>query len=233
VAGFDGGAVQGYTYGVSLLFWLLSAGLMWWLAHRVGALEFWMTSAATLLNPILLIYVPFALQEGVLMVCCLPLLFVWAGAKDLDPSRRATLVMMLALLAYIIRSSLVWWLPLAAIYAGWLMWPQIRYPRGWLPWMVAVVFTGCLLVGPQIYISKHKSGSFNLSVDHAACPADCLGHYVAQVRDGRRRRALARRHVLVAVPGGARRGQDRRLLSQAPDARRVPDAGPCVCRLSL
>ncbi len=70
-----------YTYGVSLLFWLLSAGLMWWLAHRVGALTFWTTSAATLLNPILLVYVPFALQEGVLMVCCLPLLFVWAGCE--------------------------------------------------------------------------------------------------------------------------------------------------------
>ena len=161
VAGFDGGAVEGYTYGVSLLFWLVSAGLMWWLAHRVGALSFWLTSGATLLNPILLIYVPVALQEGVLMACCLPLLFVWAGAKDLDPSRRAALVAMLALLAYIIRSSLVWWLPLAAIYAAWLLWPQIRYPRGWLPWMIAVVFTGCLLVGPQIYVSKHKSGSFN------------------------------------------------------------------------
>jgi hypothetical protein len=59
---------------------------MWWLAHRVGALTFWMTSAATLLNPILLVYVPFALQEGVLMVCCLLLLFIWAAAKDLDPS---------------------------------------------------------------------------------------------------------------------------------------------------
>ncbi|MET0683291.1 MAG: hypothetical protein ABWZ29_08125 [Casimicrobiaceae bacterium] len=160
-AGFDGGAVERYTYGVTLLFWLVSSGLMWWLANRVRVLTFWMTSAATLLNPILLVYVPFALQEGVLMVCCLPLLFVWAGAKDMEPSRRAALVMMLALLAYIIRSSLVWWLPLAAIYAGWLLWPQIRHPRRWLPWTVFVVFAGCLLIGPQIHISNHKSGSFN------------------------------------------------------------------------
>jgi len=160
-AGFDGSAVARYAYGVSLVFWLVSAGLMWWLAQRVGARTFWTTSIATLLNPILLVYVPFALQEGVLMACCLPLLFVWTGAKDLDPARRATLVMMMALVAYIIRSSLVWWVPLAAIYAGWVLWTQIRRPRRWLPWMVAVVLAGCLLIGPQIYISKHKSGSFN------------------------------------------------------------------------
>ena len=160
-AGFDGSAVAGYAYGVSLVFWLVSAGLMWWLAHRVGARTFWTTSIATLLNPILLVYVPFALQEGVLMACCLPLLFVWTGAKDLDPGRRATLVMMMAIVAYIIRSSLVWWVPLAAIYSGWVLWTQLRPPRRWLPWTVAVVLAGCLLIGPQIYISKHKSGSFN------------------------------------------------------------------------
>jgi len=159
--GFGGGPVERYVYGISILFWLISVPLMWRLAGRVDRLTFLTTTAATLLNPFLLVYVPFALQEGVLVACCLPLLFAWVGAKDREPSRRAALVMMMALLAYVIRASLVWWLPVAASYAAWLLWPQIRHRRRWLPWTMAVVFAGCLLIGPQVYISSQKSGSFN------------------------------------------------------------------------
>ena len=86
---------------------------------------------------------------------------------------------------------------------------------------------------PDPYFESEIRLLQSLSVDHAACPADRLGHYVAQVRNGRRRRALAWPHLLVAVRGGARGGQDRRFLPQAPDARRVSDVGPRVCRLSL
>ena len=160
-AGFDGNPVERYTYGISILFWLASTGLTWWLSSRVSAPTLLGTTAATLLNPFLLVYVPFALQEGVLMVCCLPLLFVWVGAKNLEPARRAVLVMMMALFAYIIRSSLVWWLLPAAFYAGWVVWPQRRQPRRWLPALAAVIVAGCLLIGPQIYISDQKSGSYN------------------------------------------------------------------------
>ena len=95
------------------------------------------------------------------MACCLPLMFVWVGAKDLAPARRAALVMMMALIAYIIRSSLVWWLLPAACYAAWLVWPQIRHPRHWLPSIAAVAVAACLLIGPQVYISKQKADSFN------------------------------------------------------------------------
>ncbi len=159
--GVDGSPVERYAYGVCVLFWISSAGLMWRLAGRVSTSTFLTTAAATLLNPFLLVYVPFALQEGVLMACCLPLLFVWIGARNRDPSWRAALVMTMALLAYIIRASLAWWLPLATIYAAWLLRPQIRDRRRWVPWTAAAVLAGCLLVGPQVYISKQKSGSFN------------------------------------------------------------------------
>jgi hypothetical protein len=140
---------------------LICAGAMLWLARRVSTPTFLVTAIATLLNPFLLVYVPFALQEGVLMICCLPLLFVWAGAKDLGPRTRATLVLLMALLAYVIRASLVWWLVPAALYAGLLLWPQIRRPRRWLPWVGALAVAGVLLIGPQIYISHKKSDSFN------------------------------------------------------------------------
>ena len=225
-AGFEGGAVERYTYGVTLLFWLVSSGLMWWLAKRVGLRTFWMTSAATLLNPILLVYVPFALQEGVLMVCCLPLLFVWAGAKDMKPSRRAALVMMLALLAYIrsYRGNLCRLVAVAADSASSPLAAMdgFRCLR-WLPPHRT----------PNLYFESQIRLLQSLSVDHAPCPANRLGRYVTQVRNGRRRRALAWPHLLVAVRGGARGGQDRRFLPQAPDARRVSDVGPRVCRLSL
>ena len=111
-------------------------------AARRARRTFVQTTAATLLNPFLLVYVPFALQEGVLMACCLPLLFLWVGAKDWDAGRRAALVLSMALLAYIIRAALVWWLLPAALYAAWLLWPRRRQARRWLPWMAAVVVAG-------------------------------------------------------------------------------------------
>jgi hypothetical protein len=160
-AGFDGSAVERYSYGACFLFVLVSAGTMLWLARRVSGPDFLIVSVATLLNPFLLVYVPFALQEGVLMICCLPLLFVWAGAKDLGSLTRATLVLLMALLAYVIRASMVWWLVPAALYAGLLLWPQIRRPRRWLPWMGALAAASVLLIGPQSYISYKKSDSFN------------------------------------------------------------------------
>ncbi len=161
LTGFGGSAVEQYTYGVAILFWLISVVFMRWLAVRVSLQSFLATTTATLLNPFLIVYVPFALQEGVLMACCLPLLFVWFGAKDLKPSKRVALILTMTLIAYIIRASLVWWLLPASIYAGWLLWPQIRHPREWLPAMATVALVSCILVGPQVYISKQKENSFN------------------------------------------------------------------------
>ena len=159
--GFDGEPVERYAYGISILFWLVSLGLMAWLARRASAKVFVLITAATLLNPFLLVYVPFALQEGVLMACCLPLLFLWVAAKDWDAGRRAALVLAMALLAYITRAALVWWLLPAILYAAWLLWPRRRHARAWLPWMAAVVIGGIAVIGPQIYISKQHSDSFN------------------------------------------------------------------------
>jgi hypothetical protein len=160
-AGFDGPPVVRYAYGISILFWLVSVGLMIWLARRVSAKTFALVAVATLLNPFLIVYVPFALQEGVLMACCLPLLFLWVATKDRDAGRRAALVLAMALLAYIIRAALVWWLLPAAAYAGWQLWTRRRHGRTWLTWMAAVIIGGIAILGPQIYISKQHANSFN------------------------------------------------------------------------
>lgn len=160
-AGFEGSAVARYVYGVCLLFWLVSVGLIGWLSGRAGARTFWTTTLATLLNPFLLIYVPYALQEGALMFFCLPLLFVWSGAKDFPRGTRAALVLIAALLAYTIRASLVWWLLPAVVYAAWALWPRLGSAGRWRVPTAAAVVAACLLVAPQIYISYQKSGSFN------------------------------------------------------------------------
>ena len=76
VLGFGGEPFERYAYGISILFWLVSLGLMVWLARRASATTFALITAATLLNPFLIVYVPFALQEGILMACCLPLLYL-------------------------------------------------------------------------------------------------------------------------------------------------------------
>ena len=120
-----------------------------------------LTAVGTLLNPFLLVYLPYALQESALMFFCLPLLFIWVGAKNMALPKRAALVLVMALVAYIIRSSLVWWLLPAVLYAGWLLWSQRRQFRRWLPSMATVVLPGCLVVGTQVYISKQKSALFN------------------------------------------------------------------------
>lgn len=159
--GFAGSAVELYTGGVCVLFVLVSATLMTWLATRASVRTFIAAAGATLLNPFLVIYVPFALQEGVLMVCCLPLLFVWVGARDLPPFARAALVLAMALLAWVIRASLAWWLLPACLYAAVVLWPRVRQPRHAFRGLAALIVAGTLLVGPQIYISRHKFDSFN------------------------------------------------------------------------
>jgi len=159
--GFDGEPVVRYAYGVSILFWLVSLGLMIWLARRANIRTFVLITAATLLNPFLIVYVPFALQEGVLMICCLPLLFLWVAAKEWHPARRAALVLAMAVLAYVIRAALVWWLVPAAAYAGWLLWTRRGEARAWAPWMATILIGAVALIGPQVYISTQHSNSFN------------------------------------------------------------------------
>ena len=59
------------------------SALMAWLARtRRARRTFLQRRPPRCSTPFLLVYVPFALQEGVLMAWCLPLLFVWVGAKD-------------------------------------------------------------------------------------------------------------------------------------------------------
>jgi hypothetical protein len=159
--GFEAGGVLRYTYGVSLLFWLVSAALMTWSSRHTSMRAFVPLALATLVNPFLIVYVPFALQEGVLMAWCLPLLFVWLTATHLNAGTRAALVLLMALVAYIVRAALAWWLLLAAIYAVWVVWPHLRRPMTWLPSLAATVLAACLLIGPQVYISKVKFDSYN------------------------------------------------------------------------
>jgi hypothetical protein len=159
--GFAEEPVVRYAYGVSILFWFVSLGLMLWLARRAHIGTFVPVTIATLLNPFLIVYVPFALQEGVLMLCCLPLLFVWVAAKDWHPARRAALVLATAVLAYVIRAALVWWLIPAAAYAAWLLWSRRADARAWLPWMAGALIGAVALIGPQVYVSKQRFNSFN------------------------------------------------------------------------
>jgi hypothetical protein len=158
--GFDGSAIARYTYGVALLFWLASSMLMAWLARSDDTRSLPLVAAATLANPVAVVYVPFAMQEGVLMAIVLPLLFVWA-AKRLEPWTRAALVLAMALIAYTIRAALVWWLLPSVLYAGWMMRPHVHMPRRWLPSLAAIVVAAGLLLAPQIYVAKTKLGSFN------------------------------------------------------------------------
>jgi hypothetical protein len=158
--GFGDEPVVRYAYGVAIVFWLASLGLMIWLARRAAPKDFILITVATLLNPFLIVYVPFALQEGVLLLCCLPLLFLWIAAKDWHPARRAALVLAMAVLAYVIRAALVWWLIPAAAYAGWLLWRR-RDAGAWLRWMTAILIGAFAVIGPQVYISKQHFNSFN------------------------------------------------------------------------
>jgi hypothetical protein len=41
------------------------------------------------------------------------------------------------------------------------MWTRRRNARAWLPWITAVVVAGVAIIGPQVYISKQNSHSYN------------------------------------------------------------------------
>jgi hypothetical protein len=175
-AGVPGDAVRHYAWGVALLFWGVSTGLLAWAMARAGTATAFRAAAATLLNPFLVVYVPFMLQEGVLMASCLPLLFVWAVAKDMQPEKRAGLVCLMALLAYTIRASLLWWVLPAVAYALWVIRSHRREVRRWAPAMAIVLLAGSLLIGPQVYVSKQKSGTLN--------PYPSTGVFALQVNVG-------------------------------------------------
>ena len=64
----------------------------------------------------------------------------------------------------------------AAIYAGWLLWPQIRHPRRWLPWMAAVVLSPAACSSDPKSIFRSKIGLVqSLPVNHAAVPSRSPG----------------------------------------------------------
>ena len=161
--GFDGGAVERYTYGVSILFWLRLRrphGVA--RASRRARRTFWTTSgrhaAQSLSARLRAVRAAGRRADGrAACRCCSS----GPARKTGTPARRAALVMSMALLAYIIRASLVWWLPPAAMYAAWLLWPQIRHPRRWLPWMAAVVVAGASSSARRSTFRSSKSGSFN------------------------------------------------------------------------
>lgn len=159
--GLGGNEVERYTYAISFLFWVVSTIAMSRIAATLHARAFTLFAAATLLNPFLVVYVPFALQEGILMFFCLPALFVWLGAKGLDPLKRAGIILSLALLAYIIRASFVWLLVPAVLYAVHVLWPQLRTPKRWLPTLAVVAVVGIALIGPQSYVAQKKFKTFN------------------------------------------------------------------------
>lgn len=160
-AGLGGEEIQRYTYTISFLFWVVSIITMHRIAQQLNARLFVLLAVATLINPFLLVYVPFALQEGILMFFCLPMLFVWVGARDLDPVKRAGIVLLMALFAYIIRASFVWLLVPAALYAAQVIWPHIRTPGRWLPMSTLVAIIGIALVGPQSYVAQKKFHTLN------------------------------------------------------------------------
>jgi hypothetical protein len=152
-------AVQ-YTYTVAPLFSAISLALFTWAWQTAGPRTAICAGAATLFNPFLIVQLPYALQESALMFFCLPLLFVWMVLPHSQASWRAALLLIVGLLAYVIRSSLIWWLLPAAAYATWQLF-RTRKPYKWKGPLLAVTVAGLMALGPQVYIAKKKFDSFN------------------------------------------------------------------------
>jgi hypothetical protein len=156
-AGFGGSPVERYAYGVSILFWLISAALMWRLAGRVNA-DVPDDDGRRVLNRFLLVYVPSRYRKACSRHAVCP--FCLLGLAPKTASGRARAGDDDGVVAYIIRASLVWWLLLSASYAAWLC-----GRRSGSPPLASLDDGGCprrlrAHRPPGLYFAQ-KSGSFN------------------------------------------------------------------------
>jgi len=136
----------------SALFFLVTVALTL-AAHRKGMLRLSLPYfVATMFNPFLLAYLAMPLQESALVFFVAPMLLLVCTPGFVSASARIALVVLIAFLAYIIRSSLVWVaVPVIAYLVDAGLASRPRWTRHWKPAVLACV-AGVLLLAPHWYV---------------------------------------------------------------------------------
>lgn len=127
--------------------------------HRNG-LGRWIACAAPLLfNPFLLAAVPYPLQESVVIIFCVPLLVVLLASVQRGFRSTCVLAALFCGVAFIARSSLLWTLIPALLFAGCEA-RRVRPPKSHILQGIALAsLIWLVLIAPQSYISWHKFGT--------------------------------------------------------------------------
>jgi len=127
---------------------------------RRNGMRRWLAYAVPLLfNPFLLAVVPYPLQESIVIIFCVPLLVVLLAGEQRDYRKTCVLAALFCGIAFIARSSLLWTLLPALLFAAY----EARRGRPGKSHLLQGAALASLiwivLIAPQSYISWHKFGT--------------------------------------------------------------------------
>jgi len=150
-----------FTLGAAFVAASVAASLH--VLRRESAGRYLTFAIPVLFNPFLLAHVPAPLQESVVMIACVPLLFVLLAVRERSPYATVGLAALVVSLAFTIRGSMAWLaLPLAIFVAL----EARRAPARWreaskakLAALAAGVFVA--LIAPQSLIMAQKLGTLD------------------------------------------------------------------------
>lgn len=158
-SGISGRSAQ-YAIGSSLIYLLASMLLLVWMLHKRPLHQTARLALATIFNPFLTAYVPFAMQESLLVCLYAPLIFIWLSKIGTSGSRVILLVGG-AVVAWMIRSSLAWLVLVAFAYAAFAILKEKALFRGHRRGLALLAAVIVLFVGPQAHTMWLRQQTLN------------------------------------------------------------------------
>jgi hypothetical protein len=150
-----------FPYAASACFTLFSIAASAHALKRLGWARYLRWAIPLLFNPFLLAYVPYPMQESILVLMLSPLLFLLLAIQDRPFHRMIFLAVLIAALAYFIRSSLLWFV--APVIAFVIVDVRGRLSRAEPLKIGRAVALGLIafvpLAAPQSYIAYEKFGT--------------------------------------------------------------------------
>jgi len=154
-----GDAPAQLPFALATIFCLVSTATSIHIVRQNG-MRRWMAYAAPLFfNPFLLAVVPYPLQESVVIIFCVPLLVILLASEQRDYRKTCVIAALFCGIAFVARSSLLWMLIPALLFAGCEAW-RARPGKSHILQGIALASLIWLgLIAPQSYISWNKFGT--------------------------------------------------------------------------
>ena len=151
--------VESMPFALAGMLCLMSLLASSYIACREGMRRWAMFAIPLLFNPFVLAVVPYALQESVVVIFCMPLLFVLLARRQQDFRWTCIVAGLFASIVFVARSSLVWVALPALLFVA--CQSSGRNFRTILQGAALAFVVSIALIWPQCYISWQKFGTLN------------------------------------------------------------------------